>query len=592
MGVVLGEAAVLGVAGGLAGVAGGIGAGAAFLAGERAWSYPAPGGLKLRWAEIVGVAVVAVVSGLLAALLPALQARRHGTVGAGRAGWVARRPHPGLTVTGLVLLAAAVAIGVSVKSTVVADGLLGVVGVAALGEVALVLLAPAVLQGMGRLGGHLGLWNRMAARDAARRRSAAAPAVTAIMAVVAASAAFMVVGASVAAREQAAYQPAVPVGDAYIGLAQPASPAVALGFARRLHEAMPAATVFVARGPQLSRTCSGSQAPGACKALGFDYWLPASCPGPHGPELVPAGSGLFSTSSPTGKSCSLLAMASLNGVLAVPPSQLSDLIGAGALGRAAAAALSVGKVVALNPNLVHDARVSLGWSSVFGARSRVHLLTYPAAYVPSPVPVATVVMSASQAARIGPLMDVSVVVLGATRQPAAQLRQASRLVSDFGSYLYVERGFQTPVNWLLLALVGANLVLVLGAAAAATALIGADSRDELVTLAALGAPPAGRRRLSMARAGLIAGLGSGAGTVAGALLGVLATRSLGYEWTNMSFLGSSSEFGALSSPTLSPSPHVPWQLVLLFLVAPLVAAAFGGLLSPGRIPIERRAEQR
>jgi hypothetical protein len=60
----------------------------------------------------------------------------------------------------------------------------------------------------------------------------------------------------------------------------------------------------------------------------------------------------------------------------------------------------------------------------------------------------------------------------------------------------------------------------------------------------------------------------------------------------MSFLGSSSGFGPLSIPFLSPAPHVPWQLVLLFLVAPMVATAFGGLLSPGRIPIERRAEQR
>jgi putative ABC transport system permease protein len=592
IGVVLGEAAVLGLAAGVAGVAGGIGAGAAFLAGERAWSYSVPGGLKLRWAEIAVVAAVAVVSGLLAALLPALQARRHGTAGASRAGWVARRPHPGLTVTGLVLLVAAVVIGVSVKSTVVANGLLGVVTVAALGEAALVLLTPAVLQGVGRLGGHLGLWSRLAARDAARRRSAAAPAVAAIMAVVAASAAFMVVGASVAAREQSAYQPAVPVGDAYIDMAQPASPSVALAFVRRLHEAMPAATVLVARGPGLGGACPGPQARGACKALGFDYWLPTLCPGPHGPEFVGAGSGFLST-SPTGKDCSLSTMASLNGILAVSPSQLSALIGGGAPGRAAAAALSAGKVVALSPNLVHDGHLSLGWSSMAGVlQPSGPLLTYPATYVPSPVPVATVAMSASQAARIGPLTDVSVVVLGATRQPAAQLQQASRLVSDFGSYLYVEHGFQTPVNWLLLALVGANLVLVLGAAAAATALIGADSRDELVTLAALGAPPGGRRRLSMARAGLIAGLGSGAGTVAGALLGVLATRSLGYEWANMSFLGSSSGFGPLSSPLLSPSPHVPWQLVLLFLVAPMVAAVFGGLLSPGRIPIERRAEQR
>jgi hypothetical protein len=95
----------------------------------------------------------------------------------------------------------------------------------------------------------------------------------------------------------------------------------------------------------------------------------------------------------------------------------------------------------------------------------------------------------------------------------------------------------------------------------------------------------------MARAGLIAGLGSAAGTVTGALLGVLATRSLGYEWTNMSFLGTTG-FGPLSIPLLSPSPHVPWQLVLLLLVTPMVAAAFGGLLSPGRIPIERRVEQR
>jgi hypothetical protein len=108
-------------------------------------------------------------------------------------------------------------------------------------------------------------------------------------------------------------------------MAQPASPSVALGFVRRLHEAMPAATVLVARGPGLGGACPGSEARGACKVLGFDYWLPTSCPGAHGPEFVGAGSGFFST-SPTGKDCSLSAMASLNGILAGPPSHRFYLV--------------------------------------------------------------------------------------------------------------------------------------------------------------------------------------------------------------------------------------------------------------------------
>jgi putative ABC transport system permease protein len=581
-GVVLADGAVLGLGAAVLGAAAGAGAGAAVLAGLRAWTTDVPGGLKLRWAEIAGLAGVAVVTGLCSALLPALRARRQGA-GGERAQWAARRTGPRLTIGGLACLVGAMLSGAHKWG----DTSTWYVGTAALGEAALVLLTPAVLQAVGRLGGVMPLWGRMAARDVSRRRCATAPAVAAITAVVASCAAFMVIGASQGAQERAAYQPGLPMGDAFVQMSS-ASPVAVQDLADRLHLVLPGSAVLVVRGVQGPMCASPT-----CGTVLFEVPSSPLCALP-GPELVgswsepmPAGSYTFAG----GAQCiSLAPVSSVSEVLVVPPEQMRELLG-GAPGREAEALLQQGRVVALERGLVLHGAVRLCWSTTqSGGRrdcgpGKGRVVAYPATYVASPAPVADVAMSPSQAARIGPVTDAGIVVAGAAGLPAPRLRAASLVVDRLGYSMWVAQGFRSPADWALLAVVGASLLLVAAASGAVTALIGADSCDELSTLAALGAPPGGRCRLSMARACVIGGIGSAAGTVVGAGVGAMVTTSLPFGTV---LLGP----GGFEQPSILPSarssPCLPWQLVLLFFTAPLVAAACGALLRSGRLPVERR----
>jgi len=124
---------------------------------------------------------------------------------------------------------------------------------------------------------------------------------------------------------------------------------------------------------------------------------------------------------------------------------------------------------------------------------------------------------------------------------------------------------------LVLALVAAAIAL--GAAGIATGLAAADSQPDLATLAAVGANPALRRKLSLSQAGLIAGLGAVLGTITG--LGTAAALVVASNQLSPSFD--------------APVPFViPWTSIAIVIAAPLLAMAGAGLLTRSGLPIERR----
>ena len=187
-------------------------------------------------------------------------------------------------------------------------------------------------------------------------------------------------------------------------------------------------------------------------------------------------------------------------------------------------------------------------------------------------------MMTRQTARSLGLDSVAAVALATTsRVPtvAEEDRSGPRsAASSTKGSMYVERGPQAGAPGLVVLAVVAG-VITLGAAAIATGLAAAEGRADLSTLAAVGASPRVRRALSLSQSGVIAGLGSLLGAIAG--------------WAPPPPCCSpSTGRAALAGPAPYPIA-VPWlNLGVALLVVPLISMLGAGLLTPSRLPIERR----
>jgi len=146
---------------------------------------------------------------------------------------------------------------------------------------------------------------------------------------------------------------------------------------------------------------------------------------------------------------------------------------------------------------------------------------------------------------------------------------AAAAVQETGAQgLIVERGYDSDYGLGLLALALGAAVITLGAAGIATGLAQADARADHATLAAVGANPRMRRSLAACQALVIAGLGTALGTAIG-------------------FVPAASLIGAIESLEL----EVPWvPLVALVVGLPLVAAAAAWAATRSKLPVDRRLE--
>nr|MBA2415228.1 ABC transporter permease [Geodermatophilaceae bacterium] len=126
--------------------------------------------------------------------------------------------------------------------------------------------------------------------------------------------------------------------------------------------------------------------------------------------------------------------------------------------------------------------------------------------------------------------------------------------------------YESPAGPVLLALLGASVIVVLGATAISTGLAAADGRSDLATLAAVGASPRTRRWLAMSQAAVVAFLGALLGAVAGFVPAAAIVSTL-VEW-----------------PLI-----VPWLVLGVVLIGvPVIAALFAGLFTRSRLPMIRR----
>jgi putative ABC transport system permease protein len=562
---------LLGVISAVIGAVVGIAAGAVVLIGVPHWTNRVPGPVTVRPGEVVGLASLAVLTGLLAALVPAVSASRPhpSKVLRGRQDQVGLSLRPALVGAVLVMTAGVLAL---VERDEQSSVLL--VTAAALGEIGFALLAPAILALIGRAASHVPLWPRLALRDASRNRTAAAPAVAAILAVVAATVAVFVYGSSDTAHDRLNYQPSALIGDATTSTDSQSNRSgtdvtVAL---QTLRSDLPGATVVDLRG-------GGECAPSAaCRQVIAVPPALKACTIP--PALYSSGGAI---SIPFGSACRSLYDNGPpeNSYLVDTGANIGRLIG-GAPGLAAAKALSRGEAVVFDPTLLGDgfAYLDLGPGSPTKAAVRAVAIDNSILAKLYQVVIPPEVASQLHLA----VADDGLYVKHARRLSSPELRAANKdlLRLDF-SALEVERGYQDDISVGLLAVAVGDLILILGAAIVATALMAVDSREDLVTLAAVGAGPRVRRRLAMARAGIICLVGAAFGTLAGLLPGIGLVWRLRYD--NVLHTG---------PPGLGPSApgyplSIPWlDLAIVALAAPLVATLAAALITRAKLPIERR----
>ena len=171
-------------------------------------------------------------------------------------------------------------------------------------------------------------------------------------------------------------------------------------------------------------------------------------------------------------------------------------------------------------------------------------------------------------------------VLSGTPLTAAQESDLRQVLSgvDRASYLYVERGYQTPgaeriVLWILFGLAG---VLMLGGTLTATFLALSDARPDLATLSAVGAAPRTRRGVAAAYALSVGAVGA----LLGAAVGFIPGIAVSYPLTRGYLPGAPAHYLA-----------IPWALILVLVVAlPLVTALVVGLTARSRLPLVARLD--
>jgi putative ABC transport system permease protein len=580
--LVLSGGLVLGAAG--AGV--GAVAGIALAALTRPWAEQLAGTrfgqLTVRPAEIAALALLGVLAGVLAAIVPAVQAARLSVVSALSQTTSVRRANRKVAVLALVL----VLLGTALALLGVASGIGSPTADVAIGsviaELGMVAVTPILVGWFGRLGPLLPLGARLALRDAVRHRGRTAPAVAAVMAAVAGAVAVFVYQASADEENRRAYVASAPTGAVLLSAGWgPASDWQHLGAERQAVEAsLPG---LGSRGDVYAVTYHGDcrTADGACGTVTIQ--LPSGQPcGPAG-AVPPSPAG---SATPVNPRCSISlgTDGAFGDVTAGDSSVLRNLFGVS--DASAAQALARGRAIVFDPRYLHNGMVTLrlpvsatSSSSEAGTVSMAKELSIPATVASSPAPVAQALINPRTARALGLTVEDlgSAWLPDATPSVAAEQRAAAAVAALGTSSLSVERGYQPTQGLVAAGLMAFAALVTIGSAWIATGLAAADSARDLMTLAAVGATPRVRRRLSAFQCGLIAAMGAVLGTACGVLPAIGLRQAQAIRLSGL--------------PGQQPTTAVisyPWStLLVIALVLPLAAATTTALFTRSRIALIR-----
>lgn len=508
---------------------------------------------RFGWGELTAAAAVGIIAGVAASAVPAFAVARLQPADAlaGRfrvAGPTARTRFLGLVMV-VAGLAAVVVSGAVSRDRIAAyealrqrnlaaswpDRTLPAIGTAAgvaITMAGLLLVMPAVLAAVGRLGSRLPLSGRLAVRDAVRHRHRTVAAGAAIMVTVAASVVTAFVFTARAESEPKTMPPNTVLAEVDSVATAHASPADRRGQVERA-------------GANATRAVPGATAVAVTTVsslLDREQW-----------------NGMYAAASSSTPDCRFSA-----GTVAVASPQLIELATGRAPEAAVLTALAGGKAVSYDPCLVTpDGTVELDGLLPAQAILPAHVAA-PAAGTHDWI-LPKLFVSAETAKAHGWIQQTDRVAI--TYPAPSDLDAVRAAVEDAGVDLSVAEtvgGYVTGLYYLLAGL--AALVAFLGAGVT-VALSATDGRADLATLAALGAPGRRRRVLAGANALVVTMLG----TVLGLAVGVCAA------------------FAAVPIMGMSTLP-VPWRhLLLTTLAVPALASVVAAVATPSRLPMVARS---
>ncbi|MFE4590655.1 FtsX-like permease family protein [Streptomyces laurentii] len=587
------------------------------------------GGFTVRPLELLAIAGLAVLTGLLSAIVPAVTASRQTVLASltGRRG--VRRASRVLPLIGL----AALLLGgtLAVYGATVSDQTIVVAGGSALAELGVVAMTPALVGLFGRAGRWLPLSPRLALRDAVRNRGRTAPAVAAVLAAVAGTVAVSTYAASQDAQSRAEYQPDLPHGAVSVFVMEEGG--------------RDAATAVEAIDRNLPIDLRSDVSRVNVGRLGCSPWGDEEGCGSYEVMIPPANSCPLWVSSGNddsdpaakfskaqrrelakdwrcdsgGRGGSLPVQ---DGLLVADASLLKVL---GIDDPGAAKALAEGKYVSFDPTqVVQDPKKAKGvpGTGKTGAKTgpvgtvSIKLITDNKAAtraaemnkeVPGEVKTFTAykVPGTPQTYGVhGLLSPAAVKAAGMSTAPLGAYFTTDRLpgteqqqkldaelakLGDSVDYT-LERGYASRYSIVLLALTLFAGLVTIGAAGIATGLAQADAEADLKTLAAVGAPPRVRRTLSGFQCGVVAAMGVVLGSVSG-VLPAIGLR-LADERQQRAYYEQSLDRGW---GTMQDSPPdlaivIPWEtLGALLVLVPLGAALLAALVTRSRGALARRA---
>jgi putative ABC transport system permease protein len=396
---------------------------------------------------------------------------------------------------------------------------------------------------LARLGRRLPLTLRYAARDAARHRTRTVPAVAAVAATVAGVVALSIANTSDQAQAKASYSPELPSGLA----------GVTLNDRRPDWTATRAAILRVVP----------DAAPSNVRGLSSRQPVRVALTGHQGLQ------GGYASQFPSG----ILVNSGTGG----PPALLRGLVSTAAWAKAAPVLAHGGALVLTSgPTRATSARLIVDGRHARSVRLTASVVDVGSVYAP-----VEAVVAPSAVHRLGlEIRTAGLLLTGPTLTGAQESTLRETLAGlDPSSYVYVERGYQTPgservVLWILF---GLGAVLMLGGTLTATFLALSDARPDLATLSAVGASPRTRRGVAAAYAVTI-GL---VGAVLGAMVGFIPGIAISYPLTR-SYIGQAGPSHYLS---------IPWlEIVGLVVLLPLLTAVVVGLMARSRLPLVARLD--